>query len=182
MLQVACSDVELLRWSKELPCCCISSFLSLPGAFIFIGKPRAGTAGNKKMKVVQGISPPLPALLLPALLPALPQPGMPGDAGAGGGRCCQAVAGKWGGHQHGPAPPHAESCGTHLGTRSQGTGGFWCLLSSSRNSCGKGPWEWQAGGTSSSQGWALHSPGCRHELLWLCYPKEPGSPPKQGKR
>lgn len=84
MLQVACSDVELLSWSRELPCCCISSFLSLPGAFMFIGKPRAGTAGNKKMKVVQGISPPLPALLLPALLPALAQPGMPRDAGAGG--------------------------------------------------------------------------------------------------
>lgn len=36
------------------------------------------------MKVVEGISLPLPALLPPALLPAPPQPRMPRDAGAGG--------------------------------------------------------------------------------------------------
>lgn len=181
---MARSDVELLNWwlsqgaaspcSLCLPCCSISSFLFLPGAFIFVGKPSAGRAGNKKMKVVEGISTPLPALLPPALLPAPPQPGMPGDAGAassthtlrggwGGTLLPGQVAGKWGGHQHDPAPTHAESCGRHLGTAGS-EGDRRALVPPERQQefmpqfpCGKGH-----GGEG-----ALHSPGCRHEL-YVC--------------
>lgn len=100
-------------------------------AFIFVGKPRAGRAGNKKMKVVQGISALLPALLPPALLPAPPHPGMPRDAGAGGDTAPRL----WLASGGDTSPTPAESCGRHLGTTgSRGTGGFWCLLSGSRGS------------------------------------------------
>lgn len=149
--------MQLLDWwlsqgaaspcSLCLPCCSISSFLFLPGAFIFVGKPSAGRAGNKKMKVVEGISMPLPALLPPALLPAPPQPGMPGDAGAAssthtlrggwGGHCCQAEWLASGGDTSMTQPqPTLKAAGDTWGQQVRGgTGVLWCLLSGSRSSC-----------------------------------------------
>lgn len=123
LTEVPCSDVEPLSWwlSQGDALLTVSALLLhlqpfIP-AFIFVGKPRAGRAGNKKMKVVQGISALLPALLPPALVPALPHPGMLGDAGAGGAAAPRLWLAGGGGT---PAPPLLKAAGDTWGQQVHG--------------------------------------------------------------